>query len=146
MKYQRQFIMGRTYLTREGKPVKIIAYNEASMWPHYGCVQGDDGEGRWDEDWIDGKRCTVWVPGERLGWRYDRAGESEVGRCTGSKPGGARDLMPGAIDLPVKALGEFYVEKFRASVKERGVFLTAKNMRKQGIPISVVLSTLRLIK
>jgi hypothetical protein len=143
--YQHQFTVGRTYLTEAGKPVKIIAENEPSMWPHYRCVQGDDGEGRWCEDWdrVTHERITVWVPGNTLGWRYDR--ENDVGRCTGRERD-ERALLPGAIDLPVDGIGAYFAEKFAVSVKERGVFQTARNMRKQGVPIHVVLSLLRLNK
>lgn len=91
MPYERQFIVGKTYLTREGKKVKIIA-ESTSHGPHYTCVQGDDGETRVVEDpFIKGVYEVI--EGSQLGWRYDR--EGDVGRCTGS-PNGPRDLMPGS--------------------------------------------------
>ncbi len=92
MTYERQFIVGKTYLTVEGKKVKIIAEN-TQYGPHYTCVQGDDGETRVDEN-IFHKGVYEITEGSTLGWRYDR--EGDVGRCTGSKPGGPRDLVPGS--------------------------------------------------
>lgn len=90
MSYERQFIVGKTYLTQEGKRVKIIAENGA---PGYGnWVQGDDGVTRVEPDPF----CKgVWeiIEGNTLGWRYDRPGD--VGRCTGSERG-PRDLVPGS--------------------------------------------------
>jgi hypothetical protein len=78
MSYEPQFIVGKTYLTKEGKRVKIIA---ESRRRGYECVQGDDGVTRVDE-----MICTPGVyeitEGSELGWRYDRKGD--VGRCTGS--------------------------------------------------------------
>ena len=90
MTYERQFIVGRTYLTVEGKRVKIIA--EAGI-PGYGnWVQGDDGETR-IEECILKKGVYEIIEGNRLGWRYDRSGD--VGRCTGSERG-PNDLLPGS--------------------------------------------------
>lgn len=95
MTYERQFIVGRTYLSLEGKPVKIIAEN--NLGPHYQCVQGDDGEDRVELclDTTGPNEVYELVPGSSLGWRYDR--ESDPGRCTASKPGCLQNLVPGAI-------------------------------------------------
>lgn len=90
-KYQRQFIVGRTYLTQEGKRVKIIAEN-TKHGPHYACVQGDDGVTRVEEDFFHPGIYEI-IEGSTLGWRYDR--EGDVGRCTGSERG-PRDLVPGS--------------------------------------------------
>lgn len=88
--YVRQFIVGKTYLTEEGKPVKII--NEQFIGRGYGhCVQGDDGETRIDEV-IGCPGVYEITEGNKLGWRYDRSGD--IGRCTGSKRV-PRDLVPG---------------------------------------------------
>lgn len=90
----RQFIVGKTYLTQEGKRVKII--NEQTKYGvHYTCVQGDDGETRVEE--VIGKPGVYEIiEGNTLGWRYDRSGD--VGRCTGSNfdMSDPRNLVPGS--------------------------------------------------
>lgn len=80
MSYERQFIVGKTYLTKEGKPVKIIA---ESVQPGVrgACVQGDDGVTRVEPHWKH-KGIYEIIEGNMLGWRYDR--EGDVGRVTGS--------------------------------------------------------------
>lgn len=89
--YVRQFHVGKTYLTVEGKRVKII--KEHFIAKGYGyCVQGDDGETRVEEHWKH-KGIYEIIEGSQLGWRYDRSGD--VGRCTGSERG-PRDLVPGS--------------------------------------------------
>lgn len=90
--YQRQFIVGRTYLTREGKRVKIIAEN-TKYGPHYTCVQGDDGETIVHEDPFC-KGVYEITEGSERGWRYDRYGD--VGRCTGSAEDDPRNLVAGS--------------------------------------------------
>lgn len=90
--YKRNFIVGKTYLTQEGKRVKIIA-ESTKYGPHYTCVQGDDGETRVEEHWKH-KGVYEIVEGSELGWRYDRA--SDPGRCTGSEPGCVRNLVVGS--------------------------------------------------
>lgn len=76
----RNFIVGKTYLTKEGKKVKIIA---ESIQPGVRgvCVQGDDGVTYVEEHWKH-KGIYEIVEGNTLGWRYDREGDE--GRCTGS--------------------------------------------------------------
>ena len=59
MFYERNFIVGESYLTQNGRLVTIIADNVGTLSDAYRCVQGSDG-----------------------GWRYDR--EGDVGRVTGS--------------------------------------------------------------
>jgi hypothetical protein len=100
MTYENQFLVGRTYLSLEGKPVKIIAESNKSG-PHYRCVQGDDGDTRVDrlEPWDDGitgpNEVYEITPGSLRGWRYDR--EGDVGRCTAGKVDDPRNLVPGAV-------------------------------------------------
>lgn len=137
--YKHQFVVGRTYLTREGKAVKIIA-ESMKYGPHYRCVQGDDGEDLTDE--------FGFTPGSERGWRYDRPGECEVGRCTGSAVDNPRNLVPGTalmgqVDITAR-LGAYYITRFGDSCRERGVLQTAKNARKQGISIDVTMAMLRL--
>jgi hypothetical protein len=67
------FVVGKSYLRRDGKLVKIVAINDRGD-----CVQGDDAE------------CT------NLGWRYNRPGD--MGRCTGAMVDDPMNLMP---DFPV---------------------------------------------
>lgn len=92
MSYERQFIVGRTYLTKEGKKVKIIA-ESCQHGPHYTCVQGDDGVTRVEEDPFH-KGIYEIIEGSRLGWRYDR--EGDVGRCTGGPVDNPNNLVPGS--------------------------------------------------
>lgn len=91
MSYERQFIVGRTYLTVEGKRVKIIA--EAGIKGYGNWVQGDDGV-TCVEEVIGTPGVYEITEGNTLGWRYDRKGD--VGRCTGSERG-PRDLVPGSV-------------------------------------------------
>jgi hypothetical protein len=80
MSYERQFHVGKTYLTQEGKRVKIIA--ESTVPGMRGaCVQGDDGVTRVEEHWKH-KGIYEIIEGSTAGWRYDR--EGDVGRVTGS--------------------------------------------------------------
>lgn len=88
--YVRQFKVGKTYLTVEGKRVKIIA--EAGIKGYGNWVQGDDGVTYVEEHWKH-KGIYEIIEGNTLGWRYDRSGD--VGRCTGSARG-PRDLVPGS--------------------------------------------------
>lgn len=90
--YKRNFHVGKTYLTVEGKRVKIIAEN-TKYGPHYTCVQGDDGETRIDEDIFYPGIYEI-TEGSQLGWRYDRA--SDPGRCTGSQLGCPQNLVVGS--------------------------------------------------
>lgn len=78
--HQRQFIVGKTYLTQEGKRVKIIAESNTHS-PYYTCVQGDDGVTKIYEHPVYPGIYEI-VEGSESGWRYDRA--SDCGRCTGS--------------------------------------------------------------
>lgn len=93
-KYQRQFIVGRTYLTQAGKRVKIIAEN-VKYGPYYTCVQGDDGENAVFEDPVH-PGIYEFRPGSEAGWRYDRP--SDAGRCTASAfdMSDPRNLVPGS--------------------------------------------------
>lgn len=92
--YEFQFKVGRSYRRVDGKIVKIISESMISG-VHYRCVQGDDGAESFDPE----HHTDVAHAARVSGWRYDRHGD--VGRCTGSKPGGARDLVAGAIDIRV---------------------------------------------
>ncbi len=68
----KPFELGKTYRTQAGSWVKIIEINNT---PGYETVRGDDHE----PDWIDDKGKA-----HTLGWRYNREGKNERGRCTGS--------------------------------------------------------------
>jgi len=77
----KPFELGRTYLTRAGRSVTIIAVSDV---PGYECVQGDDHP-----------------PGDpKGGWRYNRA--SDRGRVTGSAfdMSDPRNLIPEFADAP----------------------------------------------
>lgn len=39
-------------------------------------------------------------------------------------------------------IGYYYLSRFRQSVRERGVYQTARNLRKQGVPLHVALAML----
>lgn len=78
--HKRQFIVGKTYLTQEGKRVKIIS-ESTKYGPHYTTVQGDDGETKVYEDPLHPGIYEI-VYGHESGYRYDRA--SDCGRCTAS--------------------------------------------------------------
>lgn len=67
------FVVGKTYMSKEGFKVKIIFENHPFGHP-YACVQGDDGN-----------------------WRYNRPGKCEMGRSTGT-PGDLSD--PHCLLLP----------------------------------------------
>lgn len=77
------FELGKTYLTKAGKPVKII---QVTNTPGYEAVQGDDGENT------------------TLGWRYNRA--EDRGRCTGSAfdMSDSRNLIPDRAASDLRAL------------------------------------------
>jgi hypothetical protein len=92
MFYKPQFKVGRCYLRHDGVPVRIIAESNKSG-PHYRCVQGDDGEGRWEESVLS-PGTSYWLPASNFGWRYDRA--SDPGRCTASHKGEPRNLVVGS--------------------------------------------------
>ena len=47
MTHERQFTIGYTYLTQDGKRVSIVEETEFRS-PYYTSVKGDDGIWRWD--------------------------------------------------------------------------------------------------
>lgn len=124
MSYKPQFRKGRCYLRLDGKPVRIIKECD-EYGPEYRTVQGDDGEARWADEHERNSETGEWVvvrkwfPGERFGYRYDRA--SDPGRCTASQPGEPRNLVVGSnwtlraivyrIKCTMKDWGKYYLDK-----------------------------------
>lgn len=81
----KPFELGKTYKTLEGKDVTIIEANNSI--PGYETVRGDDhGPDREDE----------FKPGtfHKVGYRYNREGAKERGRCTGSPVDCPQNLIP----------------------------------------------------
>lgn len=79
----KPFELGKTYKTHEGKDVTIIEVNNEIKG--YETVRGDDH----GDDYIDEKGQA-----HKLGYRYNREGKNERGRCTGSPPDCPRNLIP----------------------------------------------------
>lgn len=128
-KHIRHFNLGKTYLRKDGKPVTIIAETYNGLG--YGwCVQGDDGEDRWEDD--------EFIPGSRQGWRYDRDHPLELGRVTGGTLDDPRCLVPYGTVEELAQVGLYFVQRFKEACEDRGPYRAAANARKQGWPFAIV--------